>query len=286
MKGGLKTIFSLLSFVIACAVSFAFYSQLAITLFNANFLNAPLVNGVNDILSGLSKSLTQQVFGSTGEMIDFLRQTDLPYYGKSMLISLLSNISVDGEFTISKVVATPLYKISLEVISFALIFIVSFVLLKILQHYLLKITNFSFIRVTDKVLGFIIGTGFGVIVYFVLVYFLVQLSHVFLSDWIIKKSTKVIYRRFSIKRLQADLFVKNIFNLAVVAIGFVSFAFDYGRCDAHCDNRSKCKPKQAPQQNFNEFSFFVFFHLLHYNTFGREMQKNFLEWCVPKLLSR
>ena len=187
MKGGLKTIFSMLSFVIACAVSFAFYSHLATTLFNANFLNAPLVNGVNDILSGLSKSLTQQVFGSTGEMIDFLRQTDLPYYGKSMLISLLSNISIDGEFTISKVVATPLYKISLEVISFALIFIVSFVLLKILQHYLLKITNFSFIRVTDKVLGFIIGTGFGVIVYFVLVYFLVQLSHVFLSDWIIKK---------------------------------------------------------------------------------------------------
>lgn len=187
MKGGLKTIFSLLSFVIACAVSFAFYSHLATALFDANILNASLCNGVNDILSGLSQSLTQQVFGSTGEMIDFLRQTDLPYYGKSMLISLLSNISVDGEFTISKVVAAPLYKIALEAISFALIFIVSFVFLKILQHYLLKITNFAFIKVTDKVLGFIIGTGFGVIVYFVLVYFLVQLSHVFLSDWIIKK---------------------------------------------------------------------------------------------------
>lgn len=186
-KGGIKTIFSLLSFSGAFMIAYFFYGRFAGLLFDGKFLCAPLTDAVNGILGGLNRELTVREFSSMGEMSLWVGGIDLPYYVKSFIISILQNISFDGKFTVSQVISSPLYKIVLEALSFVFIFIVSFLVFKILQHFLQIMVRFSFLRITDKVLGFIVGIAFGVAVYFVFVYFLVLLSKVLLSNFLIEK---------------------------------------------------------------------------------------------------
>lgn len=186
-KGGLKTVFSLLSFVIAFVISISFYQVFSDFLFKNNFLITQLSGFIEETLGSLNGKLVDQTFSSLSDMLDWLENTELPYYGKSIINSILKNTSFDGNFTISQVIIIPIYKIALESISFILIFMFSFALLKILQYFLQKVISISFFKITDRVLGFLIGIIFGVAIYFVLIYFLTLLSQVLLSDFLIEK---------------------------------------------------------------------------------------------------
>lgn len=186
-KGGMKTIFSLLSFAVAFLVSYFCFNKLADLFFAKDFLRGPLTNVVNDILGGINGDLLEQKFSSSSDMSLWVAELDMPYYAKNILLAAIKDISFEGNFSVAQVVANPLYKTALQVISFVIIFVFSFVLLKILQYFLQKMLNFSFFKVTDKVAGFLMGIAFGVAVYFAFVYVLLQISHVLLSDFIIEK---------------------------------------------------------------------------------------------------
>lgn len=186
-KGGIKTMFSLISFAAAFFLAYYLYPPIAEKLFNARLLSNSLTDCVTDMLSGLNQQLVGRVFSSVDDMIAWISGLDLPYYGKNVLLSILGNVSFNGDFTVSQIVANPLYKFMLEAISFVIIFVLLFVLFKILQLFLQKLVRFEFLKVTDKVLGFLIGTAFGIAIYFVIVYFLTMVSNVLLSDFLIGK---------------------------------------------------------------------------------------------------
>lgn len=186
-KGGIKTIFSLISFAAAFFIAYYLYPLIAERLFKAGLLSDSLTNCVTDVLSGLNQQLVERVFSSAKDMIAWISGLDLPYYGKNVLLSVLENVSFSGDFTVAQMVANPLYKFMLEAICFAVIFVLLFVLFKILQLFLQKLVRFEFLKVTDKVLGFLIGIAFGVAIYFVIVYFLAMVSNVLLSDFLVEK---------------------------------------------------------------------------------------------------
>ena len=185
-KGFVKSVFSLFSLALAATIAFFTASWLAQIFVEAGFIEQPISNWVTSILSGLDEGLVSQQFESSEQMLAFIQETDMPYFVKTILASVIENITFTGNFTVSSLMVPRLYNLFMKVFAFAIILIVVYFLLKILQIYLSKV-KIKFLRVTDRALGFIFGLVMGLAIYLIFTAVLICISQFMLSQWLIEK---------------------------------------------------------------------------------------------------
>ncbi len=185
-KGFVKSMFSLFSLALAATIAFFTASWLAQIFVEAGFIEQPISNWVTSILSGLDEGLVSQQFESSEQMLAFIQERDMPYFVKTILASVIENITFTGNFTVSSLMVPRLYNLFIKVIAFAIILIVVYFLLKILQIYLSKV-KIKFLRVTDRALGFIFGVVMGLAIYLIFTAVLICISQFMLSQWLIEK---------------------------------------------------------------------------------------------------
>lgn len=201
-KGFLRSVFSLLGFVIALLAAFALSPSVCKVAEDKQVLFAPISGAMRSVVESLDENFEVQEFDSDEDMLEYLKSSDIPLYAKSVLIKLVEKADLEGKFTISQIVIRPLYSFALRFIVFIALAIIFYVIVKIIQIVTLKMVKIPFIKVTDRVLGFLFGLTLGLVVYFLIVSIMILVSQFVLSDWIIKKIeggylSSIFYEKFA-----------------------------------------------------------------------------------------
>lgn len=207
-KGFVKSLFSLLSFILAVGLAFWLASPTAEFLTSKSFLEVPIQASITTAAENLDERFATVKFDSGEEMLQAVDESDIPVHAKLLLRSVLKNLSFEGKFTISEVLTPPLYKSAMKIIAFVLLLAVFSVLFKLVQILLTKLINLGFLRVTDKTLGFLLGAVKGLILYFILIAIMILISRFMFSGWLIGKIeggsvSSLIYQKFGDAILKA-----------------------------------------------------------------------------------
>ncbi len=186
-KGFVKSLFSLVSLALATLTAFFLTSWLAGLLVDASFLERPISNWLTSLLNNIDERLVSQKLNSIEQMFTLIEECQIPFFAKTILLNIISDISFSGEFTVASLIIPRFYNMIVKVLVFAVSIIVVYLILKIAQFYVCRLLNFKSLRVTDKALGFIFGLGKGMAVYIIFTAVLICVSQFILSDWLINK---------------------------------------------------------------------------------------------------
>ena len=203
-KGFVKSAFSLLCVIITLFSSFMLAGEFAKVLLNVNFLEKPIGVVVEKTLNALDEELANREFSSTDEVLGFLDNKPLPLYAKSVLKNACENIFFDGKKTLFLLVKNYFYNILIKIISFLFIFAIIYLFLWPIQRFLIRRLRGTSFVVTNRVLGFLLGTVKGVVVYGTIVILLAGIGKFVLSDFILQKIqqgglSSIIYDKFGEK---------------------------------------------------------------------------------------
>lgn len=207
-KGFLRSVFSLLGFIVAILVAFALTPGVSKMVEDKQILYNSISGATKSVVEALDENFGSLEFESSQEMLEYLQGADIPLYAKSVLLKLVKGTSFEGKFTLSQVVARPLYSFAIKFIVFAVLAIIFYIIVKIVQIITLKMVKLPFFKVTDRVLGFLFGLALGVIIYLLIVSIMILISQFVLSDWIIKKIeggylSSIFYHNFGDKVIGA-----------------------------------------------------------------------------------
>lgn len=207
-KGFLRSVFSLLGFVVAIGAAFALTPSVSHLAEEKSFLQAPISGAVQSVVEALDENFAKLEFSEQDKMLAYIKTSDIPLYAKSVLVKLVEKTNFEGKFTISRIVSRPLYSFAIRFVVFALLAIIFYVIVKILQIITLKMVRLPFLKVTDRVLGFLFGLTLGIVIYFLIVSIMLLVSQFVLSDWIIKKIeggylSSIFYQNFGDKVISA-----------------------------------------------------------------------------------
>lgn len=203
-KGFVKSFFSLFGFIIAVGLGLLITPHLAESLVDSEFLYQPILGFISNILNNLDPEFVTVTFSNIEEAQLFVEASAAPFYAKSLIKLLLAKVTFEGNVSIFDLVGWKLYVFLIKSLTFIVLVFVMYIMLKIIQFYIQKLIHFNFLKVTDRVLGFLLGCVLGIISYLALVSVIIMVGQFTMSEWIIEKIeagslSSIFYHSFSDK---------------------------------------------------------------------------------------